>query len=608
MAPRASVSVSKRTKTRTGCGSCSLEPSARSSSSKARSSSTGGARLSGGSVRRPKRGTNQPIQSTNYRLVPARAQYLLDLPLDLLEVHELPVHRRKSDVGDLVQLAQLVHDHLTDLLARDLHPPAAPQVGLDLVHDRAQLLLRDVAFLGRLAQAHDQLLRIEILAPAVLLDHVEGHRLDALVGGEALPAVEALAAAPDGLAHLGVAGIHDLEVVVTSVRAAHAWERTPLLAVAQEGGDVEVLLVSAELRPLGADLHAQPLGETRHRLGDRRAVDAPRPGAEAGRDHGDLDFALHAVVVDDAEDDVGVGVGRRLHDLGRLLALVERDVAPRGDVEEDPLGAVDRGFQQRAGDRLFGRVLGAVVTGPEADAHQRLAGVLHHCFDVGEVEIDGARADDQVGDALHALAQHVVGDPESLFEGGLAVDELGEPVVGDHDQGVDLVLELLDSLFGGVVANLAFPAEGTGHDGDRQGALLLGHLGDHGGRAGAGAAAHAGGDEHHVRVSAQLGELGAALVGRIAALGPVGARAQAARDLAADVDLDVGVAIVERLHVGVDRDELDALERRRDHAVDRVAAAAAGADHLDPSPAVLPIALHGHTDLQVICCVVCFVA
>src|SRR5690242_20973093 len=46
-----------------------------------------------------------------------------------------------------------------------------------------------------------------------------------------------------------------------------------------------------------------------------------------------------------------------------------------------------------------------------------------------------------------------------------------------------------------------------------------------------------------------------------------------------------------RLQVGVDRDELDALQRRRDHPVDGVAAASAGAHDLDPRPAVLAIAL-----------------
>ena len=55
---------------------------------------------------------------------------------------------------------------------------------------------------------------------------------------------------------------------------------------------------------------------------------------------------------------------------------------------------------------------------------------------------------DQVGDALHALAQDVVGDLEGLDHRGLLVEHLEQAVVGDDDQGVDLGGELLDALVG----------------------------------------------------------------------------------------------------------------------------------------------------------------
>ena len=47
------------------------------------------------------------------------------------------------------------------------------------------------------------------------------------------------------------------------------------------------------------------------------------------------------------------------------------------------------------------------------------------------------------------------------------------------------------------------------------------------------------------------------------------------------MDLDVGVAHLQRLGVGVDGDELDAAQSGVDHAVDGVGAAAADADDLD---------------------------
>ena len=66
--------------------------------------------------------------------------------------------------------------------------------------------------------------------------------------------------------------------------------------------------------------------------------------------------------------------------------------------------------------------------------------------------------------------------------------------------------------------------------------------------------------------------------GRAAELG-VGARAEPAGALAADVQAVVGGGLLERLHVGVDGDELDALDLRLDHAVDGVDAGAADAHH-----------------------------
>ncbi len=69
----------------------------------------------------------------------------------------------------------------------------------------------------------------------------------------------------------------------------------------------------------------------------------------------------------------------------------------------------------------------------------------------------------------------------------------------------------------------------------------------------------------------------------------VGAGAEPAGQLAADVELDVGVAHQQRLRVGVDRDELDALEADLDHPVDGVDAAAADADDLDDGEVVLRV-------------------
>ena len=124
-------------------------------------------------------------------------------------------------------------------------------------------------------------------------------------------------------------------------------------------------------------------------------------------------------------------------------------------------------------------------------------------------------------------------------------------------------------------------------DADGQGTDRPGDARDHRSASGAGATALAGRDEDHVGPAQDLLDLlGVVLGGPVADLG-VGARAETPGELTADVELDVRVGHQQRLGVGVDRDELDALEADLDHPVDRVHAAAADADDLDDREVVL---------------------
>ena len=63
---------------------------------------------------------------------------------------------------------------------------------------------------------------------------------------------------------------------------------------------------------------------SRRRRGARAAA-----VVEAGGDHGHPDLVGHRVVDHRAEDDVGVGVGGALNDLGRLVDLEQAEVAGR---------------------------------------------------------------------------------------------------------------------------------------------------------------------------------------------------------------------------------------------------------------------------------------
>ena len=77
-----------------------------------------------------------------------------------------------------------------------------------------------------------------------------------------------------------------------------------------------------------------------------------------------------------------------------------------------------------------------------------MAGVAHGRAHVGEVEVDQAGQGDQLGDALDALAKHVVGDLEGLDHGRGPREHAQQALVGDHDQRVDLGAQRLDALLG----------------------------------------------------------------------------------------------------------------------------------------------------------------
>src|SRR5262249_5337984 len=170
-----------------------------------------------------------------------------------------------------------------------------------------------------------------------------------------------------------------------------------------------------------------------------------------------------------------------------------------------------------------------------------------------------------------------------------AVAEREQPVVGDDDEGVALVAQLFDTRLGLYLAAPALEGERPGDHTDGERAQLAGDVGHHRRAAGTGAAALAAGDEHHIGALEHLFDLVTVILGRVLADVRIGACAKTPRQLPPDVELDVGVTHQQRLRVGVDRDELDALEPDLDHAVDGVDTAAADADDLDDRQVVVRV-------------------
>src|ERR1039458_1796602 len=200
---------------------------------------------------------------------------------------------------------------------------------------------------------------------------------------------------------------------------------------------------------------------------------AARTVVEAGADHGDAHLVAHRLVDHGAEDDVRVRVGRVLDDLRSVVDLEQAEVLAAGDVQQDAGGPLDGLFQERRGDRGLGGVGGAVLAAGRADSHQSRAGVLHDRAHIGEVEVDQTRDRYQIGDALHALAQHVVGLAKGVEHRGAPLHDGEQLLVGDHDQRVHDLAQTLDPLGRLAAALRALEVEWARDDADGQRADLV---------------------------------------------------------------------------------------------------------------------------------------
>ena len=99
-----------------------------------------------------------------------------------------------------------------------------------------------------------------------------------------------------------------------------------------------------------------------------------------------------------------------------------------------------------------------------------------------------------------------------------------------------MFLELANACLGGLHAAHSFKREGTRHNADRQRAAFLGDLRDNRRRACACAAAHARGDEDHIRAFQHVIQFVCGFFGGFAADLRVAARAETAGELLTEPD------------------------------------------------------------------------
>ncbi len=243
---------------------------------------------------------------------------------------------------------------------------------------------------------------------------------------------------------------------------------------------------------------------------------------------------------------------------------------------------IENVLEQRARDRSLRRFDRAIFAGGGRRAHHRHAHLGHYRTHVGEIEIDEAVHGDELRDSAHRLQQHVVGFLERFPQRRIFAGDREQALIGNRDQRVDGVLQLAQSFFSLSHAAAALELKRLGHDADGQRAEFARDARNHWRRAGSGATAHSGGDEHHLGFRQHFADALFVFERGLASDFRIAAGAASARNLGANLHAHRRVVILQRLDVGIDGDEIDVAQAHIDHVVDRIAAASASADYLDP--------------------------
>ena len=240
--------------------------------------------------------------------------------------------------------------------------------------------------------------------------------------------------------------------------------------------------------------------------------------------------------------------------------------------------------------------LGLAVTDARAHDGQPHAG--HDGRHVGEVEVDEPRHQDEVGDALNRLPEHVIGRGEGIGHRGRAVERGQQPLVRNRDDAVDALPELFEPPLRLQRAPAALERKRLGHDGHGQHAQLTRQVRDDRCRPGAGAAAQPGRDKHHISPVQRGDDLPGVLECRLPADVRVCACTEPLRELGADLQAQGRSIVAQRLCVRVGHDILDAAEPGAHHPVHGVAPAAPDTDDLDPRADVIGV-LDRHAQVRV---------
>src|SRR5262249_53758380 len=137
------------------------------------------------------------------------------------DVLKVAIYGCKADVRHLVDLLQTVHDQLAQLGSGALALRGIDHELLHIVDDLLHASHGDRALFASPQHAGEYFLTLELFAPPIFLHHHVRDLVDALVGGETLFTLQALAAAADRRAFLALARVDDFVVFRAAKWAFH---------------------------------------------------------------------------------------------------------------------------------------------------------------------------------------------------------------------------------------------------------------------------------------------------------------------------------------------------------------------------------------------------
>lgn len=152
------------------------------------------------------------------------ADEVFDFGEELGGVAEAAVDGGEAEEGDFVGFFELVHDFAADDGGGDFAFVLGFDFVDDVVDEHVHLGVGDGALDGGVGDGGAQFGAVEVLVAAIALEDVEDGLDDLFVGGEAVAAFGADAAAADDFAVADGAGVDHFVVVVETLGAAHGME------------------------------------------------------------------------------------------------------------------------------------------------------------------------------------------------------------------------------------------------------------------------------------------------------------------------------------------------------------------------------------------------